>query len=115
MAKPFVRTTPQQSDSNARVSLLDANRPGRSFPSGFLLWLAGKSSPCDPESFEIPATYGLEGGLWLRVEQGFRGILVQSEAGEPHVYVVREPPTRYYRVMTRGNIMPCLIDEVIRG
>jgi hypothetical protein len=77
--------------------------------------LAGKWSPDAPEPFEVPATYGLERGLWLRVKLGFRGILVLSEAGKPHVCVVCEPPTRYYRVMTRGDIMPCLIDAVIRG
>jgi hypothetical protein len=74
---------------------------------------AGKWSPHAPEPVEIPGTYGLEGGVWFRVKQGFRGILVQSETGEPHVYVVCTEPTRYYRVMTRGVIMPVLIDEVI--
>lgn len=34
-------------------------------------------------------------------------------AGEPVVYLVCEPSTRYYRVMTRADWMPVLIDEVI--
>jgi hypothetical protein len=73
----------------------------------------GKWSPLAPEPVEILGTYGLEGGVWFRVRRGFRGLLVRAPDGDPHVYVVCEPPTRYYRVMTRGVIMPVLIDEVI--
>ena len=66
-----------------------------------------------PESVDIPATYGLANGVWFRVRQGMRGLLVRTRAGEPVVYVVCEPSTRYYRVMTRAEWMPVLIGEVI--
>jgi hypothetical protein len=36
---------------------------------------------------------------------------VPDEGGRPRVYVVREPSSRYYQVMTRGSRwMPALID-----
>jgi hypothetical protein len=74
----------------------------------------GKWLPLAPEPVEIAGTYGLARGVWFRVTQGFHGLLVRDEGNEPHVYVICDPPTRYYRVMTRGAIvMPCLIDEVI--
>jgi hypothetical protein len=52
-------------------------------------------------------------GVWYRVKQGVRGVLVRTRGGEPVVYLVCEPSTRYYRVMTRAEWMPVLIDEVI--
>jgi hypothetical protein len=74
---------------------------------------AGRWAALEPEPVEIPATYGLMNGVWFRVEQGVRGLLVRTRAGEPVVFMVCEPATRYYRVMTRGEWMPALIDEVI--
>jgi hypothetical protein len=52
-------------------------------------------------------------GDWYRVKQGVRGLLVRTQTGELVVYVMREPPTHRYRRMTRGEWMPCLVDEVI--
>jgi hypothetical protein len=46
-------------------------------------------------------------------QAGGAGLLVRTRAGEPVVYVICEPSTRYYRVMTRAEWMPVLIDEVI--
>jgi hypothetical protein len=37
-----------------------------------------------------------------------RGILVQD-----HVYMLTEPASHYYEVMTRHDRMPVLIDQVI--
>jgi hypothetical protein len=42
-----------------------------------------------------------------------RGLLVRDQEGTPLVFMVCEPATRYYRVMTRSEWMPALIDEVI--
>ena len=74
---------------------------------------AGRWSALGPEPVDIPATYALMGGVWFRVRQGVRGLLVRDRAGDPVVFVVCEPATRYYRVMTRAGWMPALIDEVI--
>jgi hypothetical protein len=73
----------------------------------------GKWSELSPEPVIIPATYGLMNGVWYRVKQGMRGLLVRDRTGHPVVFMVSEPSTRYYQVMTRADWMPRLIDEVI--
>ena len=52
-------------------------------------------------------------GVWYRVKEGLRGLLVQDRAGDPVVFVVCEPATRYYQVMTRAEWTPQLVGEVI--
>ena len=47
------------------------------------------------------------------VKQGVRGLVVRTRTGEPVVYLICEPSTRYYQIMTRSEWMPVLIDEVI--
>jgi hypothetical protein len=74
---------------------------------------AGRWSALSPELVDVPATYGFANGVWFRVRQGMRGLLVRDRGGVPAVYLVCEPATRYYRVMTRAEWMPTLIDEVI--
>ena len=73
----------------------------------------GRWSELAPEPVTVPATYGLMNGVWFRVKQGMRGLLIHTRAGQPVVFVVCEPATRYYQVMTRANWMPALVDEVI--
>ena len=60
-----------------------------------------------------PATDCLENGVWFMVRQGVRGLLMCDEQGEPVVYVLCEPATRYDRVMTRCDRMPVFIGEHI--
>ncbi len=67
----------------------------------------------DAVAVDIPATLGLERGIWYRVRQGIRGLLVPDENGVAVVYMICEPSTHYYRVMTRSNRMPVLIEEQI--
>jgi hypothetical protein len=61
----------------------------------------------------IPATMGLDRGVWFRVREGIRGVVVRDELGVPVVYVLCEPATRYYKVMTRSEWMPVLVGELI--
>jgi hypothetical protein len=42
---------------------------------------------------------------------GIRGFLVQDEAGLDVVYMLCEPASHYFRVMTRSDRMPVLIGE----
>jgi hypothetical protein len=66
------------------------------------------------EPVVIPASMGLDKGIWYRILQGVRGVVVQDESGLPRVYVVCEPASHYYRVMTSGSDwMPVLIGERI--
>ncbi|SRR5579875_1996180 len=66
------------------------------------------------ESVIIPATMGLDNGVWYRIRQGIHGLVVHDERRCPHVYVICEPSSHYYEVMTRGSRwMPALINERI--
>lgn len=74
---------------------------------------AGRWSALEPEEVLVPANYIFAGGVWVRVRQGVNGLIVRSQAGEPCVFLVTEPSTRYYRVMCREEWMPSLVGEVI--
>ncbi len=67
----------------------------------------------EPITVDIPATIGLERGVWFRIRQGVRGLLVPDERGNAVVYMICEPSSHYYRVMTRSDRMPVLIEERI--
>ncbi len=62
---------------------------------------------------DIPATLALERGVWYRVRQGIRGLLVPDERGSAVAYMICEPSSHYYQVMTRSSRMPVLIEERI--
>jgi hypothetical protein len=93
------------------------DRAERKLPPTGWTWQAsvesGRWVGVEPEPVVIPATYGLAGGVWFRVQQGMQGLLVKDRQGSPVVFMVCELSTRYYRVMTRSQWMPVLIDEVI--
>ena len=74
---------------------------------------AGRWADWHGESVEIPATLGLENGVWFRILQGIRGILARDSQGVEAVYMICEPATHYYEIMTRSKRMPVLIDELI--
>ena len=65
------------------------------------LWQGG-------EPVEIRAAAGLDGGIWYRIRQGIRGLVADHDA-----YLIIEPASHYYRVMTRREKMPVLIGERI--
>jgi hypothetical protein len=65
------------------------------------------------EPVVIPATMGLDRGVWFHVTEGVRGVVARDERGEPVVYVLVEPSTHYYQVMTRSPWMAALVGELI--
>lgn len=71
-------------------------------------WQGSGAIPVD-----IPATLGFDGGIWFRIRQGIRGLLVPDERGIAVAYMLCEPASHYYQVMTRSQRMPVLIDERI--
>ena len=73
----------------------------------------GRWSSFDPELVHIPATMGLENGIWFRIRQGIQGVLVHDEAKNPVVYMLCEKASHYYKTMTRSDRMPVLIGERI--
>ena len=60
----------------------------------------------DAEEAVIPATLGLDGGIWLPTGRGVHGLVVSDERGGKRVYVVVEPASRYYGVMCKSRWMP---------
>ena len=62
---------------------------------------------------DIPASLGFDHGVWYRIRQGIRGILVPDEQGIAVVYMICEPASHYYQIMTRSTRMPVLIEERI--
>jgi len=66
-----------------------------------------------PALVRIAGSLGLEKGIWYRVRQGMHGILVADEQGRDVVYMICEPATHYYQVMTRSNRMPALLEKQI--
>jgi hypothetical protein len=66
-----------------------------------------------PAEAIIPATLGLDRGVWYRIRQGVRALAVWDEFGLLRAYPLVEPATHYYQVMTRSDWMPCLVGEMI--
>jgi len=55
----------------------------------------------------------LERGIWYPLRQGIRGLLVPDERRLAVVYMICEPASHYYQMMTRSNRMPVFIEEKI--
>jgi hypothetical protein len=96
------------------------NRRGESARLPYTAWTqldtveGGGWGECRVEPVVIPATMGLDQGIWYRVRQGMRGLVVHDERGCPRIYVICEPASHYYQVMTRGSRwMPALVNERI--
>jgi hypothetical protein len=74
---------------------------------------SGYWSQSGAELVDVPAALGREGGVWFAIRQGVRGVLVRDEQGTERAYLVCEPASHYYAVMTRSAWMPVLIGERI--
>jgi hypothetical protein len=106
---------------NGRLEILRwGNRRGESVHLPCTAWTQRETvesdgwGGCRVEPVVIPATMGLDKGVWYRIRQGIRGLLVHDEGGRPRVYVLCEPATHYYEIMVRGSRwMPVLIGERI--
>jgi hypothetical protein len=91
------------------------NRAGlsRCLPRTGWMWLStveeGGWSHCSAVQVVIPATAGVENGVWFRIREGVQGLLVADGCGVPVVYLVCEKASHYFQVMTRSERMPVLI------
>lgn len=74
---------------------------------------SGKWAWLQPEPVDIPAVFGLEKGVWYQITEGMRGVIVRNEQRQPRVYMLTQPASHYYEVMTRHERMPVLIDQTI--
>jgi hypothetical protein len=96
----------------------NGRRQSRILPSTGWTWLAslrdGSWTGIDAAEVVIPATYGLDGrGVWFLIQVGIGGLLVPDENGKAVVYVIAEPASHYYEVMTGERRMPVLIGQRI--
>jgi hypothetical protein len=74
---------------------------------------AGGWAHQDVAEVVVPATLGLDKGVWFRVRQGIHGLVAADERGLARAYVICEPASHYYQVMTRSLWMPLLLGERI--
>jgi hypothetical protein len=74
---------------------------------------AGHWQDLHPEPVEIPVTFGYEKGVWYHIQGAIRGVLVRDEESCPHVYMLTEPASHYYNVMTRSDRMPIFVGRRI--
>jgi hypothetical protein len=83
------------------------NRRGESrrLPCTGWTWLAtveaGGWGEADAQPVVIPATLGLDRGVWFGIRQGVQGLAVTDERGVVRVFVLCEPASHYYRIMVR--------------
>ena len=105
---------PVRQDGQLRV-LPWGCKDGKLPRSGFT-WLstveAGEWVVYHAHAVEIPAAFGLQNGVWFKILQGVQG-LVAEVAGTTAAYMIVEPSTYYYKIMTRATRMPVLIGERI--
>jgi hypothetical protein len=97
---------------NERLCVLPGgNRSGasRRLPKG----PAVRLSELESERVVIPASLGLDRGIWFGITEGIHAVVVRDEQGRPKVYPIVEPATHYYEVMTRSEWMPSLVGELI--
>jgi hypothetical protein len=66
-----------------------------------------------PQRATIVAALALERGVWYQVKEGIQAVVVQDWQRQLHAYMLTEPASHYYRIMTRNNRMPILIGQTI--
>jgi len=67
----------------------------------------------EPMPVVVPATLGVDRGIWFGISEGVRGLVVRDEQEQAVVYVLCEPASHYYKVMTRSDWIPVLVEERI--
>jgi hypothetical protein len=85
-------------------------------PRSGYTWLttveAGEWTVHGAEEIIIPATAGIRNGIWFPVRQGIRGLFAEVQ-GTAAAYMIVEPSTYYFKIMTRSERMPVLLGERI--
>ena len=72
---------------------------------------AGRWRDIAPEQVDIPATFGCERGIWFQIREGLKGVLARDENERPHIYLLTQPASHYYQVMTRSSRMPVFLGD----
>lgn len=74
---------------------------------------AGSWNHLHPQPVKIPAVFVLDRGVWYHCSEGIQGILIYDREKQPVVYVLTQPASHYYTVMTRNERMPVFFGESI--
>jgi hypothetical protein len=86
-------------------------------PCTSMVWKAtlerGVLREAAPELAAVPASFALDCGVWFHVVQGIQALVVSGRQEQPVAYLLVEPASHYYRVMTRSKWMPCLVGQTI--
>ncbi len=77
-----------------------------SFETGKWAWL-------HPIPVNIIASSALVNGVWFQVKQGIQGLIIKSELGTRHCYMLTQPSTHYFKTMTGAERMPLLVNQVL--
>ena len=73
----------------------------------------GVLANANPEEVVIPANLGQQKGTWFLINEGIKGIAIETRGG-PVVYMLTEPASNYYRNMTEQSpMMPLFVNQVI--
>jgi hypothetical protein len=51
--------------------------------------------------------------VWFLVERGLEAVVVPDRDARLVAYLLVQPSSHYYRVMTRSQWMPCLVGQTI--
>ena len=90
--------------------------PKHSLPTGnstqLVSWESGKWSQWKGIKCLVPAQMALD-RIWYDVHQGIQAVLVLDEKQEPVVYLLMEPSTQYYKMLTGSSWMPVFLDQRI--
>lgn len=73
----------------------------------------GKWQWLRPEPVRVVAVAGWSNGVWYQVRLGMQGVLIYDENEEPHCYIVTQPATHYFKIMTGAERMPLLVRQVL--
>ena len=61
---------------------------------------SGAWSMYHTESAEIQANFGLERGVWFQIREGIKGTIIHDQHEHPYAYMLLQPSSHYYQVMT---------------
>ena len=74
---------------------------------------SGAWSMYAPEPVEILANFGLERGVWFQIKEGIQGTIIHDQYEQPYVYLILQPASHYYQVMTGYHREPVFLGEQI--
>ena len=74
---------------------------------------AGKWQWLSPKRATVVASSALVNGVWFQVRQGIESVLVRDASGVTHCYILTQPSTHYFKVMTGSLRMPMLVNQIL--